>query len=118
MNKLLLCGASLGLISVIMGALGDHAFDLSLDDTASFEAAIRYNMLYAILIVILAIAPARRALSLSGMIFTVGVVLFSFSIYAALITGIDPLTYMTPLGGIIIMAGWVSLIYAALKSKP
>ena len=51
MNRLLLCGATLGLISVIMGALGDHGFDLTPERAESMGTAIRYNMLYAVLIV-------------------------------------------------------------------
>lgn len=53
MNRLLLCGAALGLVSAIMGALGDHAFDLTPEKVESLDTAIRYNMIYAVLIVAL-----------------------------------------------------------------
>ncbi len=115
MNKLLLCGAVLGLTSVIMGALGDHGFDLSSAKAESFDTAIRYNMLYAVLIVALALAPPEKNGKKPGVIFALGVILFSFSIYASLITSIEELTYITPLGGITIMAGWVILIIKAVK---
>ncbi len=115
MNRLLLCGAVLGLVSVIMGALGDHAFDLTPEQAESLDTAIRYNMIYAVLIVALALASDDKKLRISGYIFTLGTALFSFSIYASLAMGIEQLTYITPVGGIIIMCGWVTLIYAALK---
>jgi len=117
MNKLLICGAALGLVSVIMGSLGDHGFDLTPEKAESLATAIRYNMLYAILITALALAPPEKKLILPGIIFTIGAALFSFSIYAALITGIEQLTYITPVGGIAIMAGWSALIWRGLKSK-
>lgn len=117
MNRLLLCGAVLGLVSVIMGALGDHAFDLTPEKAESLETAIRYNMIYAVLIVALALAPADKKLLISGYVFTLGTALFSFSIYASLAMGIEQFTYMTPVGGITIMCGWAILIYVALKLK-
>lgn len=115
MNKLLLCGAVLGLISVMMGALGDHALALTPDKAESLATAIRYNMIYAVLIVALALAPARMKLNIPARVFVVGTIFFSFSIYAALLTGVEKLTYLTPVGGIIIMISWV--ITAALSFK-
>ncbi len=115
MNKLLISGATLGLIAVIMGALGDHALPLTPDTTESLQTAIRYNMLYAVLISCIALAPSLPGLRIAGLVFTAGTTLFSFSIYAAIMTGIDSLTYITPLGGLTIMAGWVCLIYAGFK---
>ncbi len=117
MNRLLLCGAVLGLVSVIMGALGDHAFDLTPEKAESFETAIRYNMIYAVLIAALALAPVDKKLCISGYIFALGTALFSLSIYASLATGITQFTYITPVGGITIMCGWMILIYKALKVK-
>ena len=115
MNKLLLSGATLGFIAVIMGSLCDHALPLTPDTTESLQTAIRYNMLYAVLICCIALAPSLSGLRIAGGIFTTGTILFSFSIYAAIITAIDSLTYITPLGGLTIMAGWVCLIYAGFK---
>jgi len=115
MNRLLLCGAVLGLVSVIMGALGDHAFDLTPEKAESLETAIRYNMIYAVLIVALALASADKKLRISGYIFTLGTALFSLSIYAALAMGTEQLTYITPVGGITIMTGWIALIWYRIK---
>ncbi len=117
MNRLLLCGAVLGLVSVIMGALGDHALALAPEKTGSLETAIRYNMLYAVLIVVLAMAPAEKKLRVPGFIFTLGTILFSFGIYAAVITGLEPLTYLTPFGGLTIIMGWAALIRTALATR-
>ncbi len=117
MNRLLLCGAVLGLISVIMGALSDHAFDLTPEKAESLETAIRYNMVYAALIIALAIAPTERRLHIPGLVFALGAFLFSFSIYMALITNILQFTYIAPLGGLTIMIGWITLIYIVISFK-
>lgn len=117
MNKLLLCGAGLGLVSVITGALGDHALSLDPKSAESLDTAIRYNMLYAVLVTVLALVPAGKNLCVSGFIFTLGTILFSFSIYAAIVTGLGMLTYVTPVGGLTIMLGWAALIRAGFSKN-
>ncbi|MCD8496862.1 MAG: DUF423 domain-containing protein [Alphaproteobacteria bacterium] len=77
MNRLLVFGAVLGFISVIMGALGDHALDLSPEKTKGFDTAIRYNMLYAVLITAFALSQ-QKALILPGVIFAFSGALFFF----------------------------------------
>ncbi len=115
MNKLLFCGGVLGFISVIMGALGDHAFTLTPDQIESMLTAIRYNMLYAVIIIGISFVPPEKQLHIPGYLFTVGVFLFSFSIYAAQLSGISALTYITPFGGLTIMAGWITLVIKAFR---
>jgi uncharacterized membrane protein YgdD (TMEM256/DUF423 family) len=123
MNGLLFSGAVLGLISVVFGAAGDHFLDLTPEQSESLDTAIRYNMLYAILITGIALVqfaniPEKlsKKLMVTGSIFTVGTALFSFGIYTSIITGFSALTYLTPIGGLTIMAGWVSLIGVAVKN--
>lgn len=117
MNRLLICGAALGLISVIMGALGDHAFHLTPEKADSLETAIHYNMIYAVLIVALSIAPKERKFHTPAIVFIIGTVLFSSGIYASLMSGIQEITYLTPIGGLTIMLGWVSLMHKASINK-
>ena len=117
MNKLLIIGAILGFVSVMMGALSDHAFELTPDKAESLATAIRYNMLYAILVSTIALASPEKKMTMPGAVFAIGTVLFSFSIYAALFTRIEALIYVTPIGGVTIMAGWIALAYRAIRYK-
>lgn len=117
MNKILFYGAILGLISVIMGALGDHAFDFTPEQSESIATAIRYNMVYAVLITVLACAPAQKKLHIPALIFAIGTSIFSFSIYIALISEIEQITYLTPIGGIILMLAWIFLAAQALSFR-
>lgn len=111
MNRIFIGAAFLGFVSVFMGALGDHGFDLTPEKAKSLETAIRYNMIYAVLIVAIAVAPEDRKLHIPAYLFTAGTVLFSFSIYGSLLSGIKELTYLTPVGGITIMIGWLALAW-------
>lgn len=116
MNKLFIYGAVLGLCSVIMGAAADHMISLTPDKSESLETAIRYNMLYAVLIVLLSLINNGMKLKQAGWIFAIGVSLFSFGIYASLFSGIGAFVYLTPVGGMVIMLGWIVLIAKGLRA--
>ena len=114
MNRLLACAGVLGLISVIMGAMGDHAFTLTPAQAESFDTAVRYNMIYAVLAAGIALTQPAGKLWLSGLLFALGSAIFSGSIYLSFALALPALTYLTPLGGLTLMAGWASLILSAL----
>ncbi len=117
MNLLLCIGALWGLVSVMMGAMADHAFSLDAAGAQTMETAIRYNMLYAVLITGLSLVEGRPLVRLAGKIFAGGSIVFSASLYLAVMTGIGVLTYATPIGGLTLMAGWALLAFAALRAR-
>lgn len=113
--------AFLGFVSVLMGALGDHALTLDENMMESFETALRYNMVYAVLILCLSFWVEQFKLSITVLLFCLGITFFSFSIYASLLFQMPQLTYLTPVGGFILMAGWgllfCSSCWEVLKAK-
>ncbi|MEE4637136.1 MAG: DUF423 domain-containing protein [Wenzhouxiangella sp.] len=124
MNPILLLGALLGLLSVVIGASAEHLIQQRVDDEVWrwVMTAVRYHQVGALVVTALGLAlaagarPARR-LNLSAGFLAAGTVLFSFSIYAAAITGIEHLTYLTPLGGVTLMFGWLLLAWAAFGAN-
>ncbi|HZW61126.1 MAG TPA: DUF423 domain-containing protein [Candidatus Babeliales bacterium] len=125
MNKILLLGAFLGLLSVLVAAYVDHSLSLTLAGKArhSISVAVRNHQLYAIVIAIIGLIiplQANRRMKLwlvrSAYVFIAGILLFSFSIYFASITGVLGLLHFTPIGGVILMLGWASLLRTAFLS--
>lgn len=123
MNRLLLTAALLGFLSVAIGAAAEHVLRPGLEEETWrwVLTAIRYHQVGALAALAVALAtlvdlgPARRKrLRVAGWLFVVGTVLFSFSIYASAMTGIDGLTLLTPFGGITLMAAWLAVAWAAL----
>ena len=47
--------------------------------------------------------------------FTAGVLLFSFSLYALVLTDITQLAMITPIGGLLLMLSWLVLAIKAFK---
>lgn len=119
MNKLLFCGAVFGLMSVIMGAAGDHWIGMSADTTHVFNTAVRYNMVYAAIIIAFAINQDRCKFFWPLVLFIIGSFIFCISIYLFVFTGSPMFTHATPVGGVILMAAWISLIIKACgNNKP
>lgn len=125
MNRLLVAGAVLGLLSVIIGASSEHILRVRVDDEVFrwVMTAIRYHQVGALIVTGLGLAlvalpthQARGLISISGWLFVAGTVLFSFSIYAAALTGQDALTYASPVGGVTLMLAWLVLIGAGFRA--
>ena len=114
--------AIFGLISVIAGAAGTHALRDALDAGAlrTFETAARFQMYHALALLavgILSMHWQSRILTVSAIFFTIGILLFSGSLYILALTGIGIFGAIAPVGGVCLMAGWASLIIAALISR-
>lgn len=121
MNRVLFVAGLLGVTGVAAGAFGAHALETSVtpERLAVWETAARYHLIHAILMVALAArtnsAGALERLAAVG--FTLGVVLFSFSLYALVLTDISRLAMITPIGGLLLMLSWGLLAVQAFKGK-
>src|SRR5262245_8606336 len=116
----LLIGSVLGFLGVTFGAFGAHALRsrLSPEMLGVFETGVRYQMYHALAVLIVAAAighiGASRLLVIAGWLFVSGVVLFSGSLYALTLTGVGTLGAITPIGGLLFLAGWACLVLFAL----
>ena len=111
---------SLGLfLGVALGAFGAHALRSHLTESAlnTFETGVRYQMYHALALfgVGLLLAPMGGWLvRTAAWLFVAGIVLFSGSLYALSLTGVTVLGAVTPIGGLLLLAGWACLAIAAL----
>lgn len=127
MKQLVLVVASLyGMLSVILGAFGAHAFEkmLSPEKLISFDTGVRYQMFHALalLIIGLTLSFTSSIEKWSAICMMIGVFLFSFSIYLLAFSeywniNLKLLGPVTPLGGIFMIAGWLLLVIFFIKNK-
>jgi uncharacterized membrane protein YgdD (TMEM256/DUF423 family) len=54
---------------------------------------------------------------LSGILFTVGILVFSGSLYILAVTGIGVFGAIAPLGGMSLIAAWASLVMGAIRQR-
>ncbi len=116
-----------GFLAVALGAFGAHGLKARLGSLADgaqrlawWDTAAHYHLAHALAIGLSAFlmsrAPASAAASVAGFCFTGGILLFSGSLYAMTLTGVRALGAVTPLGGLLLLAGWVAVVIAALRS--
>jgi len=110
-------GALLGGLAVAAGAFGAHALRarMSEADLAIFETAARYQMYHALALLAAAWLLDRGAAQagLAAWGFTAGTLIFSGSLYLMVFTGARWLGAITPIGGVLMIGGWVALVLAA-----
>jgi uncharacterized membrane protein YgdD (TMEM256/DUF423 family) len=106
--------ASLGATGVVLGALGAHALKARLtpEQLASWGTAVDYHLLHSVVLLALALfsAVTGRSIQPSAALFTAGILLFSGSIYLLVLTHQRWLGPVTPLGGLCLIAAWISLL--------
>ena len=111
-----------GALAVVFGAFAAHGFSQQLDAHAlgTFETGARYHMYHALAMGLAALVmqgTAARTATWSAVLFLIGIVLFSGSLYALAMTGERAFAFVTPVGGVSFLAGWVLLALAAWRSR-
>jgi uncharacterized membrane protein YgdD (TMEM256/DUF423 family) len=109
-------------LATISGAFGAHALrgHLSPERLAVYETAVRYHFFHAL--GLLAIGLTANAIDSSGVrvsayLIIAGIVLFSGSIYALSFNAPRFFGPITPLGGLLLIAGWFTFAYAVFRGK-
>jgi uncharacterized membrane protein YgdD (TMEM256/DUF423 family) len=111
-----------GALAVAFGAFAAHGLSQQLDAHALgiFETGARYHMYHALAMGLAALAmqtSAARTATWSASLFLIGIALFSGSLYALAMSGERAFAFVTPVGGVSFLAGWVLLALAAWRSK-
>jgi uncharacterized membrane protein YgdD (TMEM256/DUF423 family) len=121
MKTNLTLAAFLGLLAVILGAFGAHSLKEKFDPEVlhSFETGVRYMMYHAIVILFVNsyMGFSKKAKNTISYIFFTGILLFSGSIFAISVGEISAknIWYITPLGGLFLIFGWIFMIFSFLN---
>ncbi|MFV8226389.1 DUF423 domain-containing protein [Christiangramia aquimixticola] len=123
-RKFLITGAVFGLLAVILGAFAAHGLKNSLSPAAlgSFETGVRFQMYHAFLLLILGNIRMEKRNKTIYILIGLGTILFSGSIYLltlAPLLGLDltSIALVTPLGGTLLIVGWILLVLNFTKLK-
>jgi uncharacterized membrane protein YgdD (TMEM256/DUF423 family) len=99
-----------GALGVALGAFGAHGLKRVVDDPHLLEVwdtAARYHLLHAV--ALLAWSTLPNASPWTPRLWGMGVAVFSGSLYAMALTHQRWLGAITPIGGALLIAGWLSL---------
>ena len=101
-----------GLTGVVLGAFGAHGLRERLGPgmLEVYRTGVLYHLIHALALLAVGFGAGRlRFPRTIATLFSVGIVIFSGSLYALALTGIGTLGALTPVGGLLLMAGWVTL---------
>jgi len=110
-------GALFGALGVGLGAFGAHGLKGRVEESsiAIWQTAASYQMWHALALLVVAWVISEGSSTagrVSGVAFTVGILLFSGSLYVLVLSGVKWLGAVTPLGGLAFIIGWISLAMA------
>ena len=122
---ILTAGALLGLGGIVAGAMLDHAAATLVLQQHAVDTALRYQQLHALIITALGLmitfCPLTphdyKRLALSARLLVVGTIIFCGSLYVLAFTGNAHAAYGAPVGGVTLMAGWSTLVWASLHHR-
>ncbi len=116
-------GAWSAFLGVALGAFGAHALRQTISESAKaiYQTAVLYHFVHSFALIAVGwLATNKTTGNLThpaGLAFTIGIVLFSGSLYLLSVSGARWLGMITPLGGLAFMAGWACLALAAGKAS-
>jgi uncharacterized membrane protein YgdD (TMEM256/DUF423 family) len=115
-------GSVFGGLGVALGAFGAHALKpmlLANNKLETFELAVRYQFYHAFALLIIGLTmnlfPNEPTLQRASLFMTLGIVLFSGSLYALCFNVGKAAAFITPIGGVFFLLGWLFMAYTFVK---
>ncbi len=119
----LIIGGFFGMTAVGAGAYGWHSLGEDEPIRQVFMMGVDYQMWHALALVGVAWVASRPELTSSrlplvaGTTFSLGIILFSGTLYLFALIGYVPIEGAAPIGGYLMMAGWAALIICGWKTR-
>lgn len=110
--------AIFGALAVAIGAFGAHGLKPMLEASGrleTFETAVKYHFYHSLALfglgILALVRPEWKKLNLGYWGFSLGILIFSGSLYVLCLSGITWLGAITPLGGVAFILGWLGLLW-------
>ena len=127
-KRFITTGALLAAIAVALGAFGAHGLKkiVAADTVQTFQTGVQYQMYHALALLLTGLLYEKcfqKFARIAGVLFIIGIILFSGSLYlltagkAAETTSFYRSGIITPFGGVAFIAGWLFLFLAARKKQ-
>lgn len=125
-KKTTIYAAVLAALGIAFGAFGAHGLKnmVSLEAVAAFETGVKYQMYHALALLIIGLSKALpdKLKKQVTLFFLLGTLCFSGSIYLLSLNEVlsfntAKIGFVTPMGGILFIIGWILLVYKIVNLK-
>ena len=121
-QNILIAGAIFMALAVALGAFGAHALKkvLTPEMLTIYHTGVEYQFYHALGLLIIGVIGFQvksRYIGWAAILITIGIILFSGSLYVLALTGIKGLGAITPIGGVSFIAGWIFLAVAVVRNS-
>lgn len=110
-----------GFLAVALGAFAAHGLKPYLDERSQewFKLATTYQMWHTLALLGLAATwlEKNKGFRFAAWGWLVGMLLFSGSLYLMASTGDTRLAIITPIGGLVLLLGWLSLFVGVVRGR-
>ncbi|PCJ86449.1 MAG: hypothetical protein COA54_08430 [Thiotrichaceae bacterium] len=122
-NFIIAFGAINAFLAVGAGAFGAHGLKnmLTPEYLAVFKTAADYQLIHGVGLILIGILSkdfASQYINVSAIFMSIGIILFSGSLYALTLSGTKWLGIITPIGGLCFLIAWLTLALNFLINKP
>jgi uncharacterized membrane protein YgdD (TMEM256/DUF423 family) len=121
-NRNFTIASFLGVTAIILGAFGAHALKekLGVDSLKSFETGVRYQMYHVIVLLFINsyVGFSVKIKNSISLLFFLGILFFSGSLYMISLGWViaKDIWFITPLGGLLFILGWVKMLLSFIKN--
>ena len=108
----------IGFAGVALGAFGAHwlSDQISTEMFTIYKTGVLYHLIHAIAILTITFY-GNKLLYKSALMFVIGIILFSFSLYVYAQSGNKLFAMITPIGGIFLLIGWALIIFKGIRMR-
>ncbi|MGA7838966.1 MAG: DUF423 domain-containing protein [Ignavibacteriaceae bacterium] len=114
----IIAGGILGFLGVALGAFGAHGLKdyLTPEMLEVYKTGVLYQLVHSVVILSIGFYGDNN-FRIAALFFTLGVILFSFSLYLYALTYTVAFAIITPFGGVCLLIGWIMIVVKAVKNK-
>jgi uncharacterized membrane protein YgdD (TMEM256/DUF423 family) len=117
-NNWIITGGIFGFLGVAIGAFGAHGLKnyLTPEMMETYHTGVLYQLVHSIVILVIGFNGDKKY-GVAAAFFTMGIILFSFSLYLYSITYTPVFAIITPFGGVSFLIGWLMIVMKTVISK-
>lgn len=115
----IILGIIAALLAVAFGAFGAHGLKARVpaDMLAVWQTGVTYQFFHALALILLALWMRQAGVDAFTPLwfFSLGILIFSGSLYVLVLSGVKMFGAITPIGGVFFLVGWVTWLLAVLR---